>query len=302
MLLLLAACGSAPPMEEPAAPLPDAPASQPQPSEAPSDPPPAEDPAPGQPVETYFEAHNIPVEDGPRDCAMSGVIYHPEAYGQEGMQEAQDFTRTVLGCYTEPAEEGFVTVHYIEEVKMTLKDYDYDGFGMDVMRELTSCWFSSGLYDLYTGIELPMGSLNGDVAGSENITIVEAGGVSYEITSSREQEWSFGPWAIEPNWEYGYSNGACVSHATIKVPAGYDGLVYGCIYRDKVTDGMAGRFDDGNEAALVEPEYAADNENWGKSIYFRINGPATPTIPASDPAGPDPFVEGSNPYESMSGQ
>ena len=300
LLFLLTACGTAPPME-PAAPAPDAPG-QSQPEEGPSQPAPAEEPSPA-PAETYFDANGIPVEDGPRDGTMSGVIYNPDAYNQEGMQEAQDFTHTVLGCYTEPAEEpGFLNVHYIEEVKMTLKDYDYDGFGLAAMREFTSAFFSMGLFDLYTGQEFPITSLSGDVAGSENSLTIQVGDASYEVTTSRQQEWTFGPWAVEPNWEYGYSNGSCVSHTIAKVPEGYDGLVVARIYQDKVTDAETGQFGEDKESGIKEEAtYAGDYEDHDKFLFFRINGPATPTIPAVEPTGPAPLIEGSELYEAYGG-
>ncbi len=215
----------------------------------------------GERKQSYFEEHGVDVPDGPVLCTVDAVIYNPDE--PEKFQKVVDSTWEQTDYYTEPAEEeGYQIVHLV--VTPTIQLYYDAATGGDYHM----CQTTTGIYDWYTGRELPSRDMVGDDT-FEYGTSLEIDGVSYDVSYTKDMWGEWEGWVYD-NAGNGTNDGKVIHSYVFKVPEGYDGLVFAAIPKHEYME-----LDTETVKSVDEARYASLDENEDRYIegiqYFRIN-------------------------------
>ena len=212
---------------------------------------PSESVSTGDIVTDYFTANGLTVQEIPEEFEVNALVFKTENPQEQHPQAA----KFVPNCVVMEGEDGYNTV--LLDLAVTIP------CGMENGENVS---LSSGVYDLYTGRRLPTKSLNG-TGGYDYSTTIEVDGVSYELFYSKENNWQ---WTTT---EDGEDAQLCLQSWEIKVPKGYDGLVYAAV--DIISDDLDW-IDSVEEEEIDESEYYAmdiaedETRNLDNTVFFRF--------------------------------
>ena len=209
MALSFAACGApaSQPASQPSSVSQPESASQPASASQPESAPVS---VPAPTGESYFDANGIPVLDEPSNFEVHAIAYDMEDSTIQRPVSAKGTARAVMA---DSEKEGYKTVILYVSIACSGFEYNEEG-GLD-----ESLSYNNGVYDLYTGRELPNHSTTDDTT-YDYTTTVEVDGVSYDLYYSKDVSW---------HWES--PDGVevvrfCDQVIIFEVPKAYDGLVY----------------------------------------------------------------------------
>lgn len=223
----------------------------------------------GEPKQSYFDEHGVNVPDGPVDCTVDYIYYNeedPETYCRVG-----DAVFTQTDCYAEPAdEEGYQNVHLTLTVTLQPGAYGDAAEGVKYSRVT----YGNGIYDWYTGRELPIRDMSGDDAQEYAVTL-DIDGVSYEVSYSAEVSWEQGEAVYDDAGNVTVSMTATKEYV-FQIPEGYDGLVYAALPRREYTERDAETVHGLDEAEYVDLDPTDEETEEDKKLvedqrFFRIN-------------------------------
>ena len=221
---------------------------------------PTETPAPA--VSNYFAEHGVEVlpslpEDAPKVYYCTWQKDNPDVYAQWDDADIS-FNQTV-----EPSDEkeGYKKVTLETEVSMHLIYTD-----PSLQGEWRVSW-SSGIYDLYTGRELPARTTMG-TDGFDYEATVTYDGQDYPVYYSKNIEWTdMGSPMVGVQSDWGIY--ACCQTYTFLVPEAYDGLVYGLLPKDAPSDVDADAQKDIDESESYALDDLAEGD-LARATYFRF--------------------------------
>lgn len=215
----------------------------------------------GERTQSYFEEHGVEVPDAPVSCTVD-VLNHngdnPEEY-----QMATDGTWEQIDCYTEPAKEGYQSVHL--ELCVTSLNHYYAA--QDIYYDCSRNEIY--LFDWYTGRMFPSHDMSENSDEFDYNTTLEIDGLSYDVSYTKEMQWEFGDFTYADNGD-ATKPVKCYCTLTCKVPDEYDGLVFAAVpdreYSEMNTETFVG-----DDEAIYAPLSESD-EGYDEGIkYFRIN-------------------------------
>lgn len=160
----------------------------------------------------YFTQNDLEVIDGLGPVESAAVAFMPD---DPSVQKVVPCTVTLEDPVVQSQEDGYtVIVRKVRTVmRIPLEDYEA-GY--------TTVSFSNALYDLYTGRKFPSQNLS-DNEGFDYTNTITVNGVDYIVNYSKENSWE---WGVMPSEEGDQELGICTSTYTLKIPDGYDGVVY----------------------------------------------------------------------------
>lgn len=214
----------------------------------------------GEAKKSYFEEHGATVLDAPVDITTTAIIYNPDNIAQ---QKNTDITWKQTNLYSEPADEkGYQLVH----LDLTgFYQFYYDAAnGINYVASMYNCDF----YDWYTGRKFPKAEFFGDNA-VETTAAIDVDGVSYDVTYTVSIEYEHGEWSTDSSGNATLDS-TFYYKSTLKIPDGYDGLVFALIpptevTREDIDEMNSGEVDYSEKYAFDEDECPPD------TIFFRIN-------------------------------
>ena len=221
---------------------------------------PTETPAPAP--SNYFEENGVEVLPSLPETYLPVYFCtwqkdNPDVYTQWDNSEAV-FTQTV-----EPSDEreGYkkITLEVTATMHLDYTDPSLQG-------EWRIAW-SNGVYDLYTGRDLPARSTMG-TDGFDYEATVTYDGQDYPVYYSKSTEWvDLGSNMVGVQQDWGIQN--CYQTYTFLVPEEYDGLVYGLIPKDSPSDIDAEAQQDIDESESYALDHLTEEE-LARTTYFRF--------------------------------
>lgn len=216
----------------------------------------------GEREQSYFEEHGVEVPDAPVSCTVD-VLNHngdnPEEY-----QMATDGTWEQIDCYTEPAEDDGYQLVCLELCVTSLNHYYAT---QDIYYDCSRN--EMYLFDWYTGRMFPSHDLSKNSDVFDYNTTLEIDGLSYDVSYTKEMQWEFGDFTYADNGD-ATKPAKCYCTITVKVPMGYDGLVFAAVpvgeYREMNTETFSGV-----EESIYAPLDESDEDYLEGIKYFRIN-------------------------------
>lgn len=171
-------------------------------------------PAPGSETgfTDYFTQNDLEVLDGRGPIETTAIAFMPD---DPATQIVVPSTVTLESPLLQSQKDGYSTIvrKVRTETKIPLEDYQA-GY--------TTVSFANSLYDLYTGMKFPSQNLS-DNEGFDYSNTVTVNGVEYTVEYSKENSWE---WEVMPSEDGDQELGICTSTYILKIPDGYDGLVY----------------------------------------------------------------------------
>lgn len=160
----------------------------------------------------YFTQNNLEVMEGRGPIETTAIAFMPD---DPATQIVVPCTVTLESPLLQSQEDGYSTiVRKVRTVtKVPLEDYQA-GY--------TTVSFANGLYDLYTGMKFPSQNLS-DNEGFDYSNTITVNGVEYTVEYSKENSWE---WEVMSSEDGDQELGICTGTYILKIPDGYDGLVY----------------------------------------------------------------------------
>lgn len=202
----------------------------------------------------YFTQNHLEVLDGLGPIETTAIAFMPD---DPASQIVVPCTVTLEAPVVQSEEDGYTTiVRQVRTVtKIPLENYQA-GY--------TTVSFANGLYDLYTGMKFPSQNLS-DNEGFDYSNTITVNGVEYTVAYSKENSWE---WGVMPSEDGDKELGICTGTYTLKIPEGYDGLVYAAM-------GCASYIPDEEDGFDETESYALDIQNnperdFSKTSFFHF--------------------------------
>ena len=201
----------------------------------------------------YFSEHGIPVKDQYGYVETKCISY------EFGFPDHQEVTTIAFEPYLVTDELDPENSNYkIITLKMSASaQVAYDS----MKKEAMSLYFTSALFDLYTGQMFPIENLDGSQTSEKSI-VIEYEGQSIELSYSQSNVWEWNLFEEEEKLLH-----ICNITYVVRAPVEYDGLVFGAIARTY--------YSPEEEDENSNPDYVTDLEEMeqfdlSESRFFRF--------------------------------